>query len=158
MGEGSHEALAQDLNQKGILMDEDNETQMYVVIFEQKGRMRPCEHRHPTSKEAFECVGEKEGLAIIEWQRDRRPQFSAFWTNPGLEHDEKLAYDIVAQKVEDHWNNRPTLGGKVVSLEVIAEWKAEHHSLCRDADEARELWYSMQREESRLFIERLRAL
>lgn len=75
------------------MSNEDNQTQMYVVIYENKQtkRLSPCPHKHATSEEAFQCVGELEGLAIIEWQLNRRPQFGKFWVNPGLEEDEKLA-------------------------------------------------------------------
>lgn len=70
----------------------DEETQMFTVIYAcEHGRMTACDHKHPTSEDALACVEKVKGLSIIEWVRDRRPQFSEFWRSPSLEAEEAMA-------------------------------------------------------------------
>lgn len=62
----------------------------FIVILEEGGRMRPCRHQHHTREEADACVAACDGLAIVEWERDRRPQFSFSWLKDGLDPDNKM--------------------------------------------------------------------
>jgi hypothetical protein len=63
----------------------------YFVILKKGGRMYPCRHNHTTREEADTCVAEHGGLAIIEWVRDRRPQFTFPWMKKDLD-DKALAF------------------------------------------------------------------
>lgn len=51
----------------------------FFVIVERGGRMYPCKDKHETREEADACVAAHDGIAIIEWVRDRRPQFAFPW-------------------------------------------------------------------------------
>jgi len=51
----------------------------YAVIYESAGRMYPCKCGHETPESAFECVKAKKGLSIMEWVKNRNPQFQEFW-------------------------------------------------------------------------------
>jgi hypothetical protein len=55
---------------------------MYTVIVVRGGRMYPCEHKHETPDEAHQCARDNEGISIMEWIKDRNPQFSEFWRSP----------------------------------------------------------------------------
>lgn len=56
----------------------------FTVVYEKDGRMYPCNHKHLTAEAAHDCVKTLDGLSIIEWVKDRRPQFSAFWTRSDM--------------------------------------------------------------------------
>lgn len=59
-------------------------TCFYTVVVEAKGRMYPCKHRHLTREEADACAKTEKGLAIIEWVKDRNPQFVHVWIREDL--------------------------------------------------------------------------
>lgn len=54
----------------------------FFVIFEVKGRMRPCKCGHETAESAMDCVREKNGVSVMEWVRERNPQFQEYWRSP----------------------------------------------------------------------------
>jgi len=58
---------------------------LYVVIYvTPTGRMAPCpkEHKHRTIEAAHECVRNLDGVAIVEWSRDKG--FARAWTRGDL--------------------------------------------------------------------------
>lgn len=65
--------------------ENDDITQFFTVIYEgTDGRMHPCIHKHLTSDSARECAKELDGLSIMEWVKDRKPQFKEFWVRPDM--------------------------------------------------------------------------
>src|SRR4029077_20264347 len=58
---------------------------LYVVVYERAdGRMVSCPraHRHFTPEDARACADKYNAVSIIEWRKDRRPQFQEFWRRP----------------------------------------------------------------------------
>ncbi len=68
-------------------MDEINQF-FSVVLVGKDGRMQPCQHQHLTREAADDCVKVNGGISIIEWVKDRRPQFEQVWVHPELEKEQ----------------------------------------------------------------------
>ncbi len=62
----------------------DDRTSFFTVLIEAGGRMLTCPHKHPTRAEADACARALAGLALVEWVRDRRPQFALPWVREDL--------------------------------------------------------------------------
>lgn len=63
-------------------------TQFFAVVLVGKDeRMHTCEHQHLTREAADDCVKVNQGICIVEWVRDRRPQFQHVWIHPELEKE-----------------------------------------------------------------------
>ena len=62
-----------------------SDEQAFFVVLEKDGRMYPCRHNHDTREEADACVATNDGIAIVEWVRGRRPQFTCPWTKEDLD-------------------------------------------------------------------------
>lgn len=60
---------------------------MYSVIYQgSNGRLTVCDCKHPDAEGARKCADEQEGLSIIEWVRDRTPQFAEYWRHPDAQN------------------------------------------------------------------------
>jgi hypothetical protein len=63
---------------------------LYVVVYVRGGRMYTCDchFKHHTPEAAHECVKKRNGISIMEWVKDRSPQFQEYWRSPELEQEE----------------------------------------------------------------------
>lgn len=61
----------------GLPAPETDKDQFFILVyFDEKERMRLCNHTHDSLQEARDCAkGFIDPAAIIEWQRNRTPQF-----------------------------------------------------------------------------------
>jgi len=63
----------------------NKDEQFYSMIFTVDGRMYPCRCAHLTLEDAHKCVKAETGVAIMEWVKDRTPQFQQVWTSPDID-------------------------------------------------------------------------
>lgn len=63
-------------------MSDPRDDLCYFVIIERKGRMYTAKESFETRTGANEYVATKGGVAILEWTRERKPQFAVVWASP----------------------------------------------------------------------------
>ena len=59
--------------------------QFYSLIYTVNGRMYPCKCGHLTLEDAHACANAKTGVAIMEWVKNRNPQFQQVWVSPDID-------------------------------------------------------------------------
>jgi hypothetical protein len=63
----------------------------YTVIYVLNGRMYPCKcgmaglPAHETPESAQACEKFKDAVSIMEWVKNRDPQFQEYWRSPDID-------------------------------------------------------------------------